>query len=307
MENRFFGGLRPYMQLILLAVIALVSFFIFTLISLIGALIFFDIPLREAINSMDPSNPENIALLKFMQITQSIGIFIVPSLLVGWMATLNPFNFLGFKKDFDWTGFGIMIMILLAIEPLVAYSGIINQNMHFPDFLAGVENWMEDMEARAMDLTEAFLEVNTLSGLGINLLMVALLPAIGEELFFRGVIQRILSRWFKNPHMAIVVTSLFFSALHMQFYGFIPRFILGMLFGYLYFWSGNLWYPVLAHLIHNTIPVVAYYLYAADMSATPVDDIGTGDKVWIWAIVGSVLLIIFTKRFKDRFRSPQIH
>lgn len=294
------------MQLILLALITVVSFFLFTLIGLIGAVVLYGIPFQDVLSSMNPSNPDNIGLLKFMQITQSFGIFILPSLIVGWLATTNPFNYLGFKKTCTWAGFGIMLLVLLAIEPVVAYSGILNQNMSLPGFMTGLEEWMKDMETRAMELTEAFLNVKTLSGLGVNLLMVAILPALGEELFFRGMLQRILAKWFKNVHVAVIVTSILFSALHMQFYGFIPRFILGMLFGYLYVWSGNLWYPVLAHLVHNTIPVLAYYLYAMDVSATAVDDIGTGDNVWIWAIGGSILLFIFVKRFRERFREPKL-
>ncbi len=299
MENKFFSGLRPYLQFILLALITVVSFFIFTLIGIIGANFIFHVPLQDVISAMNPSNPDNMGLLKFMQITQSVGIFILPSLIIGWMASTYPFNYLGFKNSTTWTGFGLMLLILLAIEPIVAYSGIVNQAIQFPDFLTGIEEWMKNMETKAMDLTEAFLNVKTLSGLGINLFMVSILPAIGEELFFRGVIQKILGKWFKNIHWAIVVTSILFSALHMQFYGFFPRFILGMLFGYLYHWSGNLWYPILAHMIHNTVPVVAYYLYATDITGTPVDDIGTGSQVWIWAVAGLILLIIFTKRFRQ--------
>jgi len=306
MENRFFSRLSPYVQLILIALVTVVSFFLFTMISLIGAVALFGMSLQDVLSSMNPSNPDDIGLLKFMQITQSIGIFILPSLIIGWLATINPFNYLGLKNTISLKGFGLMLLVLLAIEPVVAYSGILNQNMSLPGFMAGLEEWMKGMETKAMELTDAFLNVKTIGGLGVNLIMVAVLPALGEELFFRGMLQKVLIKWFKNVHVAVIVTSILFSALHMQFYGFIPRFLLGMLFGYLYVWSGNLWYPVLAHLIHNTIPVIAYYLYASEMSATSVDEIGTGDNVWIWAIGASVLLIIFAKRFRERFRESKL-
>ncbi len=306
MENRFFSKLQPFLQIILIALITLVSIFIFTLIGLIGAVLFFGIPLQDVLGSMNLTDPDSIGLLKFMQITQSIGIFILPSLIVAWLASVNPFSYLGFKNTTSWTGFGLMLLVLLSIEPVVAYSGILNQNMSLPGFMAGIEEWMKGMETKAMDLTEAFLKVDTLPGLGVNLFMIALLPAIGEELFFRGLIQRVLKKWFKNIHIAVIVTSILFSSVHMQFYGFIPRFILGMLFGYLYAWSGNIWYPILAHLVNNTLPVVAYYLNATAITAVPAEDIGTGDKVWIWAIGGFVLLIIFAKRFRDWVRESNI-
>jgi membrane protease YdiL (CAAX protease family) len=94
----------------------------------------------------------------------------------------------------------------------------------------------------------------------INLIMIAVLPALGEEFIFRGVFQKIFCRLFGSGHIAIWITAFIFSFVHLQFFGFLPRFILGLLFGYLFYWSRTLWLPVIAHFVNNAVPTfIAYF------------------------------------------------
>jgi len=305
MKSPILSKLRSLPLLISVIIVTLLSFFLFTILGIISVVLAYGIPMQDVLNQMNPDTADSIGVLKILQISQSIGIFIVPALTIGWLASENPFGYLGFKRDFDWTGFALMILVLLASEPMVAYSGILNEAMNLPEFLAGVESWMSDMEEKAMDLTETFLNVTSLGGLSVNLLMIALIPGIGEELFFRGLLQPLFQRWFKNTHVAVIFTAVLFSALHMQFYGFLPRMLLGIVFGYLFVWTKNMWYPILAHIIHNSIPVVAYYLYASDKTSISVDEVGTGSSTWIWALGGSILLLIFAKRLREYFLEKQ--
>lgn len=291
------------MQLLAVILITLISFFVFAIIGVVLASQIFHIPLQDLLSNMGSGSASEIGALKMLQITQSIGIFIAPAFIIAWLASQKPAAFLGFKNDLQGPAFLLMILVLLSAEPIVAYSGILNQDLSLPGFLSGIENWMMEMEERAMELTDSFLYVTKIPGLLVNLLMIAIIPGIGEELFFRGLLQKLLGKWFKNIHVAVVVTAILFSALHMQFYGFLPRFLLGLLFGYLLVWSGNIWYPILAHTIHNAIPVIGYYLYATDVSSTNLDDVGTGGQAWIWALAGSLFLIIFGILFKNRFSS----
>ena len=301
MKSPILSKLSPFPLLISVIIVTLISFFLFTILGIVSVVLAYGIPIQEVLNQFSPAGGQNIGVLKVLQISQSVGIFIVPALTIGWLASENTFGYLGFQKNFDWTGFGLMILVLLASEPIVAYSGILNEGMNLPDFLAGVESWMAEMEEKAMELTETFLNVTTLGGLSVNLLMIALIPGIGEELFFRGLLQPLFHKWFKNTHVAVIFTAVLFSALHMQFYGFLPRMLLGIVFGYLFVWTKNMWYPILAHAIHNSIPVIGYYLYASDKSSIDVDEVGTGSNTWIWALVGLVLLIIFAKRLREQF------
>jgi membrane protease YdiL (CAAX protease family) len=132
--------------------------------------------------------------------------------------------------------------------------------MHLPDWLSGVEKWMTAKEDSVNRVVELIMVPDNFRAMLLNLFMIAVLPAIGEELLFRGVFQKIFYTLFKSGHLAIWITAFIFSALHLQFFGFLPRFILGLIFGYLYYWSGTLWLPVISHFVNNAVSVIAAYI-----------------------------------------------
>jgi len=129
-------------------------------------------------------------------------------------------------------------------------------------------------------LTELLLNVHTLATLVFNVFLIAVIPALGEELFFRGAVQGIL-RQKMNVKVAIWITAILFSAIHMQFYGFFPRMLLGAFFGYLLFWSENLWLPIVAHFTNNGIAIIFYYLKNNGYKVQDIDTIGTGYTLWL--------------------------
>ena len=111
--------------------------------------------------------------------------------------------------------------------------------------------------------------------------MVAMIPAIGEELLFRGVLQKQLIKGLGNAHVAIILTAVIFSAFHLQFLGFFSRALLGMLFGYLYYWSKNMWYPILTHFTNNGLALLLAIIYGVDMDAK--------DMTWRFGLFGLIL------------------
>ena len=123
---------------------------------------------------------------------------------------------------------------------------------------------MEASEQKAMQLTEAFLAMNNMGDLLINLFLIALIPAIGEDLLFRGVLQQLFTKWTGKIHLAIFISAFLFSAIHMQFFGFLPRFVLGLVLGYMFYWSKNLWLPILAHFTNNALAIIFTYQFVAD-------------------------------------------
>src|SRR5690606_9164914 len=127
--------------------------------------------------------------------------------------------------------------------------------------------------------------------------VVVVLPAIGEEIVFRGMIQNDFYRATRNAHLSIWITAILFSAIHLQFYGFFPRMFLGALFGYLYFWSGNLWMPVLAHFVNNGFTLISLYLY--DKVVIPIVVDNTQPSVWqvLFSAVFSAFLMYAFKNF----------
>ena len=127
-------------------------------------------------------------------------------------------------------------------------------------------------EDKTAQLTKIMTDFGSVGDLMIGLIVIALLPAIGEELVFRGMFQNEFFRGTGNIHLAIWASALIFSAIHFQFYGFIPRVLLGALFGYLYYWSGTLLVPMFAHFFNNAFGVVMIYLHRHEITDLNVED-----------------------------------
>ena len=253
-------------------------------------------------------NPlSDINTLKWIQLLQTITLFLLPSLILAYMCAKAPFSWLQLDKKADWKVFlwavGIMLVALPAINMLAQW----NQHMVLPTWLSGVEEWMKAKEAEAEWLTKQFMSVTTISGLLVNLLLMAVLPALSEEITFRGVLQRLLSPKNSslnsqlsnlNSHLSIWLTAIIFSAIHMQFYGFVPRMLMGALFGYMFVWTGSLWVPMLMHFVNNGMAVLLYFLAnKAGWDMDKVDAIGTNETLWL-GIVSLVLTIVGIYAFR---------
>ena len=270
-----FRGMKPLSQLMFSFFVIIAGFLAFLVVSLVVAIPFFGVDsMLSLTNINDLNNPESLRILKYFQVVQSIGVFIIPPFILGWL-------FHGF-----------------AASPFINFIGEMNANMQLPDWLSGVENWMKNAEGNAAELTEAFLKVDNLGGLLFNVFMVAFLPAIGEELLFRGVLQRIFTNWTKNIHWGIWITAILFSAMHMQFYGFVPRMFLGVLFGYLLVWSGSMWLPIIAHFINNAVAVIGMYLIDKKLLTPDIEEIGTTSDSYYMAVISVVLITVFMLMIK---------
>ena len=202
-------------------------------------------------------------------------------------------------KKVDWKvclwAVGIMLVALPAINMLAQW----NQHMVLPTWLSGLEEWMKNKEAEAEWLTKQFMSATTVSALLVNLFLMAVLPAVSEEITFRGVLQQLLTAPHRlspfasrlSQHLAIWLTAIIFSAVHMQFYGFVPRMLMGALFGYMFVWTGSLWVPMLMHFVNNGMAVLLYFLAnKAGWDMDKVDAIGTNETLWL-GIVSLVLTI----------------
>ncbi len=291
MDNSYFSSRHPVIQLVFAALITLVTFLAVTLLTLIPGLLFFHVPLAGWAGALELSNPDNIPFLKYLQITQVLALFIFPPIIIGWFDSRNPFKFLHVNRLPGGRLSLLSIAALLLAVPLITFLGWLNESMQLPRFLSWLEDWMITTETQMGDLTEAFLNVDTFGGYLINVLMIVCLAAFGEEFFFRGVLQKLLQRWFRNPHWAIIVASFLFSAFHQQFYGFLPRFVLGLLFGYLFYWSGNLWYAIIPHFVNNLIPVTLSYLSPALFASGELEPVIDGPNDWIWIVPATVAAV----------------
>ena len=242
--------------------------------------------------------PLSVTSLKWIQLFQSAAMFLLPPLCMAYLWAKAPMQWLKVDKFQSFKVSSMAILLMLVALPAINLLADINQQMALPTFLEPLEAWMKTQEETAKQLTEQFLSVTTYSGLIINILLMALLPAVAEELTFRGVLQRLFQgsnvsdfHTVKVPHVAIWVTAILFSAIHMQFYGFLPRMLMGALFGYMLVWTGSLWVPILMHFTNNAMAVILYFVATrAGWDMEKVDAIGTGDTLWL-GIVSIVLTI----------------
>lgn len=285
-------NLHPALKLAMTAFVALSSLLVVMIIGVVVAIPFSGTDIFSfLINNNAEYSADNIAFLKYLQIIQSIGLFIVPSVILAFLFGNNASKYLKVNVVPYPQGIILAISIIIIASPLINVIGEFNSKMVMPEFLSGVEKWMRESEDAAGEITKLFVNTTTISGLLVNILMIGIIPAIGEELLFRGVIQRIFTEWFKSYHWGIWISAILFSALHLQFYGFFPRLILGASFGYLLAWSGNLWFPIIAHFINNTIAVFAYYFYNKGIINFDPDKIGTNSEYQIVALISLILMI----------------
>jgi uncharacterized protein len=161
-----------------------------------------------------------------------------------------------------------LLLVPVIVLVSMVFNGIIiewNQSIDFSGLSPAFETWANTEEARRARLTEFLTNYQTFSGFMVGVVIIAIIPAVGEEFLFRGVLQNKLDRKGQSGHVAVWITAIIFSAFHFQFYGFLPRLILGALFGYLYLWSNNLLYPILAHFINNGFTLLMLYLRGHDI------------------------------------------
>jgi len=289
-----FRDMKPFQQLMFSIFVVIVCFIAFMVLSLAIAIPLFGF--NSMLNMTDLSqlnDPETLMILKFFQVVQAIGVFIIPPLVLGYLFCGNILDYLHLNRSFTFTSLFLVIVIMFFASPFINFTGELNANMHLPEWMSGIEEWMRDSEDKAAQLTEAFLKVDTIWGLSFNIFMIAVLPAIGEELLFRGVIQRIFTRMTRSNHWGVWISAILFSALHMQFYGFIPRMLLGVLFGYLLVWSGSMWLPIAAHFINNGFAVVAMFMIDKGMMNPKVENFGAETDTYVYTVLSLFFVGVF--------------
>ena len=242
----------------------------------------------------------DLAFMRYILIVQDVAIFIVPSIII--LRLMKPEDAEGIPeiKVPQLKEIGLVIILAFCIFPITSFTGQINSAMHLPDSLSGVEQWMTRQEDKADDLLDLLIVADTFPAMLLNLLMIAVLPAIAEELIFRGVFQKIFYRLFRSGHLAIWFSALLFSTIHFQFFGFIPRLILGLVFGYLFYWSGTLWLPVISHFVNNAFPVILAYIQGAEKLRAPVDISLLHQVIFLPLPIISALVILYYFRNKRK-------
>lgn len=256
--------------------------------------------LVEATQDPDRHNEIRNQLLITQGIATLIGLIILPALHVKVLERKKLSRFFPPQEKL-FTAIvlvlGVGITFTVAISPLVEW----NTNVTFPEFLKDFEIWAKNAESQATNLTKVMTTFAGPGDLIIGLIVIAVLPAIGEEVVFRGLFQNELLRASGNIHIAIWLSAIIFSTIHFQFYGFLPRLLLGALFGYLYFWSGNLLIPIAAHFFNNAFGVVMIYLYQSKITDLNVEDSTSAPITYVLMnlVITAGLLYYFRKHYQE--------
>lgn len=194
--------------------------------------------------------------LRISTVIQDCLIFIVPAIVSAICISGLPAKFLGLDQKISFPFFILSITALLAFIPTINILVDYNENISFPESLKSIEEWMRESENRAQSSVKILLGGDSVASLIVNILIVGILAGFSEEIFFRGALQQIILSFKSNHHLAIWITAIIFSAFHLQFFGFIPRLLLGAFFGYLMYWSGSIWLPAIIHALNNSLVVL---------------------------------------------------
>lgn len=249
----------------------------------------------EQLQNTGTTGPKVIAYLKLVQFLYTLVVYLLPALLFAYLSDPSPAGWLGLNKKPKALPLILALLIMYCSLWAVDLTAEWNQHWNIPAS-------MRQMEEQADVLVDRMLQMPRFSDLLINLVLIAVLPAIGEEVFFRGVLQRLVIQMVKLPWLGVLITAILFSAVHMQILGFVPRVLLGFLLGAIYLLSGNLWLSITGHFLVNGIQVVAVYLYQAKLIQEDPSKLGTTS--WYVALISALVTLSLLWVLRKRTKLP---
>lgn len=244
---------------------------------------------------------DSLNFIRVMQVFQSVFIFLVPALLCAYLFNEDGWQYLKIKKAVNLKVLIYSIILIVAIQPLISFTGYYNKMMTLPESLSELEQSMQAMENSAAALLERLMADHSPDVVIANFIVIAVAAGITEEFFFRGSLQQLVKKICHNRHVTVWITAFIFSFIHFQFYGFVPRMLLGALLGYIFLWSGNLWIPVIVHTLNNALSVALYYKFHSTPVYDRLENFGTGNTIWATVAsiaVTGVILSLLSKEYQ---------
>ena len=303
MLKALFAGSSPVTMFVILCFTMVTSLTVILTIGMALTPFIFDIPVDEVTHLFNDSGATiNLSLARYLQTLTNIAFFIIPALVAAYLFSRKPIDYLGLRDSASAKWFATALTLIIVAIPGISLLVALNELIIFPESLAELEKWLIQKYENSKNQNAIYLNVYNLGGLFFNIFMIALLPAIGEELIFRGIVHKIFLKMTGNIHFAIILSAFLFSLLHLQFYRLFPIWLLGVLFGYLMVWSGTIWLPVFAHFINNAAIVIAYFLINRGIAPEEIKAMATNTlnvpAIIISIILCSVILWIMYKNKK---------
>ncbi len=299
---------KPYyqmsypLQFLLMILLALAGLFVISILvgGVIAVILYGPSAVLSLMNISANMSVGTLNSLKIVQMCSSVFGFLLPAIFFAKVIVRQPVTYLKANWRFPLILLLVVFFIMLISSPLMEMLITFNQKMVFPPFLKGLERWMRNMEDTAGQQTGILLQMKTPLSFIINLMMIAILPAVSEEFIFRGCFQQIFTGWTKSLHWGVWLSAALFSFIHFQFFGFLPRMLLGIFFGYFAAWSGSIWPGVLGHFLNNGTALVVSYLYQNKLIKVNPDEQQMFDwKSYVFSIILTLILFLAYKKLSE--------
>ncbi|PWJ39134.1 CPBP family intramembrane glutamic endopeptidase [Sediminitomix flava] len=294
----------PFSALLRFALLVIAAAFVGQFVVFIALLPLSNYDFNEVTNVLQAamgSQPDKKVLLIAQGITATFTFILAPLAYIKWVEKKDISEVLVKRDHFSIPPLFLMVLFMLFMGPALQALVEWNEAFVFPESLKDLEAWFKEKEANAMRLTEGMLEFTSFGDFLFSFFVIAVLAGVGEEIVFRGLLQPLFYRITKNMHVAIWLTAFIFSAIHFQFYGFFPRMLLGAVFGYFYWWSKDIRYPILAHIFNNGYMVIMTYVAGFDPIEKAMEENTELSllSIGISIVVSSLILLFFRKNFKN--------
>ena len=245
--------------------------------------------------------------LRIATLINDIIMFVMPPVICAVIYSYRPAEYLRVASAPGLTPLILAVGTMICSIPMMNMIIEWNEGLSLPSSVAAMESWMREAEQRAGDTVNTLMGGSSAGSLILSILIVGVLAGFSEELFFRGGIQRLLVSGRVNPHVAIWVTAFLFSAIHLQFFGFFPRLLLGAFFGYLLYWTKNLWVPIVCHILNNSIVATVTWMTARGSATSGgLNEIGTAvsahQLLWVTVSIIMTFMLLMTLKLKMRSR-----
>ena len=286
-------GISPFGQLGILIALLGAGLILASIVSVVIIKLALGVPLSGLAAAI--LDPKNIQVARFVQFASTLFLFAIPAFVWAAIVERRPVQYLGFSTYSNAKQF--YIVLLLVIAALFAQSTLSQLN----ELIPLSKNWEATFKRMEDEYTKEVLGMAQMKSFGdyiYSLIILAFLPALFEEMFFRGALQQTFVRLFRNAFVGILVTSIFFSAAHFSFYGFLTRLFLGLLLGYIFYYGKNIWLNITAHFLNNAVVVTGLYMLSRSGKLTEksLEDENYPVYVGLIAIVAVFALFTFFKR-----------
>jgi uncharacterized protein len=292
--NQFLRNLSPLSQIAFSVAFSFISVILFSVVATFLSAMWFGYSIEELSTNFDFFAHENLQVIVLFTMLNAIGMFLLPALTCASFFSSQPYSYLHLNVPPKWLVWVFSLALLVLSFPVINFTNALNALIELPQ-------WMADEEAkRELLITWILTDHNLLQ----NLLLLAIIPAFSEELFFRGLLQKLFTKAFKGrTHLAVILLAFVFSAMHLQFAGFIPRFFMGLVLGYVYVYSGSLWPGIVIHFLNNAIGVTLGMMALNNPDINAIDDFGSeltllNGSIAVAALAGIVLVFMRLKRLR---------